>query len=62
MPVSAYSSGRAPGADALVLGFGAVGPEALDAGMEKLAAAIEAARRPWSSPTTRRFPGGGVRS
>jgi GntR family transcriptional regulator/MocR family aminotransferase len=45
MPLSAYFRGRPQGGSALVLGFGAVGPEALSRGMEALAAAIEAARR-----------------
>jgi GntR family transcriptional regulator / MocR family aminotransferase len=45
MPLSAYFR-RAPQAgNALVLGFGAVGPEAVEKGMQTLAAAIEAARR-----------------
>jgi GntR family transcriptional regulator/MocR family aminotransferase len=45
MPLSAYARGDAPVANALVLGFGAVSPEALNAGMCTLAAAIEAAGR-----------------
>lgn len=45
MPLSAYALGDAPVANALVLGFGAVSPEALNAGMGTLAAAIEAAGR-----------------
>jgi GntR family transcriptional regulator/MocR family aminotransferase len=43
MPLSAYSSGRAKATNSLLLGFGAVRPEALFAGMQRLAAAIEAA-------------------
>ena len=45
MPLAAYFRGRAATANALVLGFGAVGPEALGRGMQALAAALEAARR-----------------
>ena len=45
MPLSAYFHGRSRGGHALVLGFGAVGPEAVREGMRTLAAAIEAARR-----------------
>ena len=46
MPLSAYCSGaRAPAANGLVLGFAAVRPETFDAAFERLAAAIEAARR-----------------
>ena len=44
-PLSAYFVGRSRGANSLVLGFGAVRPEAASRGMERLAAAIEAARR-----------------
>jgi GntR family transcriptional regulator/MocR family aminotransferase len=46
MPLAAYYSGRPDPAyaNALVLGFAAVPPEALVRGMERLAAAIEAAR------------------
>jgi GntR family transcriptional regulator / MocR family aminotransferase len=44
-PLSAYFGGRAQPAEALVLGFAAVRPEAAARGMERLAAAIEAARR-----------------
>jgi GntR family transcriptional regulator/MocR family aminotransferase len=44
-PLSAYFAGRAKRANALVLGFAAVRPEAARRGMERLAAAIEAARR-----------------
>jgi DNA-binding transcriptional MocR family regulator len=43
-PLSAYFAGRAQG-NALVLGFGAVRPDAARRGMERLAAAIEAVRR-----------------
>ena len=45
-PLSAYYLHRPRGADGLVLGFGAVGPDAVRGGMERLAAAIDAARRP----------------
>ena len=46
MPLSAYCSGaRAPAANGLVLGFAAVRPDTFDAAFERLAAAIEAARR-----------------
>jgi GntR family transcriptional regulator/MocR family aminotransferase len=45
MPLSAYYFGRAMAQNGLVLGFGAVRPDAMDAGMRKLAAAIEAAGR-----------------
>ena len=46
MPLSAYYFGRTRAPEALVLGFGAVRPDSLDAGMQRLAAAVEAARRP----------------
>jgi GntR family transcriptional regulator/MocR family aminotransferase len=45
MPLSAYRFGRSRVANALVLGFGAVPPRKLRAGMERLASALEAARR-----------------
>jgi GntR family transcriptional regulator/MocR family aminotransferase len=44
-PLSAYFVGRAKPPEALVLGFAAVRPEAVRRGMERLAAAIDAARR-----------------
>jgi GntR family transcriptional regulator/MocR family aminotransferase len=44
-PLSAYFTGREPPVNGLVLGFGAVRPDAAIRGMERLAAAIEAARR-----------------
>jgi GntR family transcriptional regulator / MocR family aminotransferase len=44
-PLSAYFTGRAGRPHGLVLGFGAVRPDAARRGMERLAAAIEAARR-----------------
>jgi GntR family transcriptional regulator/MocR family aminotransferase len=44
MPLAAYYSGPATPANALVLGFAAVSPEASSRGMERLAAAIDAAR------------------
>jgi len=42
---AAYCAARAPAVNALVLGFGAVRPEAARRAMERLASAIEAARR-----------------
>ena len=45
MPLSAYRFGRGRLPNAIVLGFGAVPPRALRAGMERLARALEAARR-----------------
>ena len=45
MPLSAYSVSPRP-ANALVLGFACARPDTLRAGMEQLAAAIEAAARP----------------
>jgi GntR family transcriptional regulator/MocR family aminotransferase len=45
MPLSAYYRGRAPVGDALVLGFGGVRPDDMDAGMQRLADAIEAVHR-----------------
>jgi len=44
-PLSSYFANGASAANALVLGFAAVGPEAVRLGMERLAAAIAAARR-----------------
>jgi len=44
-PLSSYFVDGASAANALVLGFAAVGPEAVRRGMERLAAAITAARR-----------------
>ena len=44
-PLSAYFAGTGGGANGLVLGFGVVRPDASRRGMERLAAAIEAARR-----------------
>ena len=44
-PVSAYFAGPTPSVNGLVLGFAAVRPDAARRGMERLAAAIEAARR-----------------
>lgn len=43
MPLSAYALDPSRGGNALVLGFGAVGPERIQTGMRDLAAAIEAA-------------------
>lgn len=45
MPLCAYGFGRARIANGLVLGFGAVEPKALLRGMERLAQAMESARR-----------------
>jgi GntR family transcriptional regulator/MocR family aminotransferase len=45
-PLSAYFARRGRPVNALVLGFAAVRPEAARRGMERLAAAIEAARLP----------------
>jgi GntR family transcriptional regulator/MocR family aminotransferase len=44
MPLSAYVIGEAPVQSGLVLGFGAVTPEAIDRGMRGLAGAIETRR------------------
>ncbi len=45
MPLAAYFYGRGKAPNALVLGFGAARPEAIETGMERLAEAIAAARR-----------------
>jgi GntR family transcriptional regulator / MocR family aminotransferase len=45
MPLAAYMVGRGRAANALILGFGAVGTEALVEGMQALAGAIERAQR-----------------
>jgi DNA-binding transcriptional MocR family regulator len=45
MPLSAYYAGGRRHPQGLVLGFGAVSPDALDRGMRTLAAAIEQAMR-----------------
>ena len=45
MPLSSYYFGRGPRANGLVLGFGGVRPDGMDAGMQILAASIETARR-----------------
>ncbi len=45
MPLAAYCYSRARPPEALVLGFGGVRPDAIETGMERLAAAISAARR-----------------
>jgi GntR family transcriptional regulator/MocR family aminotransferase len=56
-PLSAYYAGRGRRANALVLGFAAVRPEAARRGMERLAAAIAAARlRGGSGLTFRHSP------
>jgi DNA-binding transcriptional MocR family regulator len=53
MPLSAYCfDRRGPAVQGLVLGFGAIRPEAFDDGMRRLAAAIEAVRR--RTPRARR--------
>jgi DNA-binding transcriptional MocR family regulator len=44
-PLSNYFFNQSQAPNGLVLGFGAVRPEALSEGMQRLAAAIEAARR-----------------
>jgi GntR family transcriptional regulator/MocR family aminotransferase len=44
VPLSAYHYGRSRAPNALVLGFGGVRPDAIADGMQRLAAAIEAAR------------------
>ncbi len=44
-PLAAYFAGRGAAAEGLVLGFAAVRPDAMSRGMERLAAAIEAASR-----------------
>jgi DNA-binding transcriptional MocR family regulator len=46
MPLSAYCMARRQPANALVLGFAAVRADAIAVGVEKLADAIAAARRP----------------
>ncbi len=45
MPLSAYCFGRMRAPNALVLGFGAARPDSLATGMQRLASAIEGARR-----------------
>jgi len=55
-PLSTYFIDRARAENGLVLGFGAVRPEALAEGMNRLSAAIETARR---SPTLERARAGG---
>ena len=50
-PLAAYYLRRPRGTNGLVLGFGAVGPDAIRGGMERLAVAIEAARRLRRSPS-----------
>jgi GntR family transcriptional regulator/MocR family aminotransferase len=45
MPLSSFYFGRGPRANGLVLGFGGVRPDGMDAGMQVVAAAIDAARR-----------------
>ena len=45
MPVSAYCAAKGTARNAIILGFAPIRPEAIHRGMERLAAAIEAARR-----------------
>jgi len=45
MPRSEYALGRQPVANALIVGFGAVREDAMNSGMEQLAAAIESTKR-----------------
>ncbi len=45
MPLSGYYYGRTRAPNALLLGFGAIRTDSINVGMERLAAAIEAARR-----------------
>jgi GntR family transcriptional regulator / MocR family aminotransferase len=56
MPLSAYWAARTKPANGLVLGFGGCTPDALTRGMERLTAAIEAARRVGDSRVTARSP------
>jgi GntR family transcriptional regulator/MocR family aminotransferase len=55
MPLSAYHLGRSRSDNALVLGFGGVGPDGIARGMERLAAAIEAVRRASGAGRRRRL-------
>jgi GntR family transcriptional regulator/MocR family aminotransferase len=52
MPLSAYIAERTTPPRALVLGFGSVEPNAVRRGMERLARALDASRRPLRSPRT----------
>jgi DNA-binding transcriptional MocR family regulator len=45
MPLSEYALGRQPVANALIVGFAAVREDAMNSGMEQLAAAIESTKR-----------------
>jgi DNA-binding transcriptional MocR family regulator len=55
MPLSAYRfDRRSPVTNALILGFASVPPDRLDAGMERLAAAIETVRQTRGRRTKRR--------
>jgi GntR family transcriptional regulator / MocR family aminotransferase len=56
-PLSAYFMGRPRDANALILGFGSLTPDALMKGMERLAAAIEAARKNGSGVSRRAAAG-----
>jgi GntR family transcriptional regulator/MocR family aminotransferase len=56
-PLGRYYLGRRT-ENALVLGFGSTPPDALRRGMERLAAAIDAARRPVSQQPARAAGGG----
>lgn len=57
-PLSMYYRERRRAASGLVLGFASTPPDALHTGMERLAAAIDAARRPRRVPTKRAVSGG----
>jgi DNA-binding transcriptional MocR family regulator len=48
MPLPAYQSGEGPKINALLLGFGAVAPAALRAGVDRLANIIEAMPKKYS--------------
>src|SRR6202043_3128195 len=56
-PLSSYYAGDGPRVNGLVMGFSAVAPEALDLGMQQLAAAIEAAARPRTGRQAEGSPG-----
>ena len=56
MPLSAYRLGRTRSDNALVLGFGGVGPDAIARGVERLAGAIDAVRRASRAGRRRRRP------
>jgi GntR family transcriptional regulator/MocR family aminotransferase len=54
-PLAAYFIGRQKPSNALMLGFASVRRDAIRSGAEKLAEAIESARRPRRTPTESRF-------